>query len=61
MKKLLLLFGCICTTMFAFVQNRQVSGTVTDDEFTPLRGVHVMVCETGYFANIWKITTGSNR
>lgn len=42
MKKLLLLLSCFCVVMFAWAQNRQVTGTVTDEDGTPLRGVSVM-------------------
>ena len=43
MKKLLLLLVWLCTTIIAFAQNRQITGTVTDDTGTPLPGVNVLI------------------
>ena len=46
MKKLLLLLVLTCTMLFAFSQNRQVTGKVTDDNGVPLGGVNIVVSGT---------------
>lgn len=43
MKKLLLLLGWLFMTLLSQAQTRQLSGRVTDEEGTPLRGVNVMI------------------
>ena len=43
MKKLLLLLGWLFMTLLSQAQTRQLSGRVTDEEGTPLRGVSVMI------------------